>query len=109
MTIKKLVYLFIAMASAAMISVACSKEKKIGTDDVFGQWKLEDVSAISTKGETYGITVYLEFTSPDRFDIWQQLQEGRYRHYNGHGPWRNPCCPAIMLTASHGAHSTMLK
>lgn len=83
MTIKKLVYLFIAMASAAMISVACSKEKKIGTDDVFGQWKLEDVSAISTKGETYGITVYLEFTSPDRFDIWQQLQEGRYRHYNG--------------------------
>ena len=85
MTIKKLVYLFIAMASAAMISVACAKEKKIGTDDVFGQWKLEDVSAISTKGETYGITVYLEFTSPDRFDIWQQLQEGRYRHY--HGTW----------------------
>ena len=106
MTIKKLVYLFIAMASAAMISVACSKEKKIGTDDVFGQWKLEDVSAISTKGETYGITVYhlltdLTFGSSFRKDATVTIME--------HGPWRNPCCPAIMLTASHGAHSTMPK
>lgn len=71
----------LAVSLAAMASVSgCKKDN--GTPDITGEWKLDDISAI-TRGETYGINVYLVLSPDGVFHIWQQLQEGRYKHYTG--------------------------
>ncbi len=64
-----------------LMSVSCSKEKM---PDITGEWKLDNISTV-TKGNTYGINVYLEFDQDGTFSIWQQRQEGLYEYY--HGEW----------------------
>lgn len=71
----------LALSFTALTSVTgCKKEEP--TPDVTGEWKLDDISPV-TRGETYGITVYLVLSQDGTFHIWQQLQEGHFTHYTG--------------------------
>lgn len=75
---KRFAYILVAVSALVLIG-SCSKDKSL---NIVGEWKLDDISVI-TKGETYDITVYLKFSEDDSFEIYQQLQEGRYQHYTG--------------------------
>ncbi len=82
MRVNKYIYLA-GLLLALFMPVSCSKEKM---PDITGDWKLDDISTV-TKGNTYGINVYLTFESDGTFCLWQQLQEGLYECYQGE--WSN--------------------
>lgn len=70
------------MAVAAILCLAgCSKKSDGNT--VVGEWHLTDISPVTKSEEPYGVSVYLSFSDNGSFDIYQKLQEGRYKHFSG--------------------------
>lgn len=74
--------IFITLLSVLALSAAFTGCSKKNDPDVTGGWKLDDMSIV-TRGETFGLNVYLLLSPDGVFDIWQQLQAGRYYHYSG--------------------------
>ncbi|MGM9768636.1 MAG: hypothetical protein ACI3Z0_09275 [Candidatus Cryptobacteroides sp.] len=79
--------MFIAMAMTLLDIASCSKDKpgKGGTDNLAGDWQLVDVD-FGTKSAVIGeqtVTVYLRLMDDGKFELWQQLGQGRYQKFSG--------------------------
>lgn len=72
--------LAVLMVTVLALLAGCNKEKNV---DVVGSWKLDNISTVTKAGQTYGITVYIEFNADGTFDTWQLMQAGRYLHFTG--------------------------
>lgn len=70
----------VLMVTVLALLAGCNKEKNV---DVVGSWKLDNISTVTKAGQTYGITVYIEFNADGTFDTWQLMQAGRYLHFTG--------------------------
>lgn len=66
---KKILYIL----SAAIMMVACNKEE--AENGIYGQWHSETVS---TEAD-----IYLSLTKDNKFELFQQIGEGRHRLYRG--------------------------
>lgn len=67
---KKLLYII----AATLLMVACGKETP-DEKGIHGQWKSTSLSA---EGE-----IYLSLTEDNKFELYQQIGEGRHRLYRG--------------------------
>ena len=67
---KKLLYII----ATALLMVACGKETPV-EKGIHGQWKSTSLSA---EGE-----IYLSLTEDNKFELYQQIGEGRHRLYRG--------------------------
>ena len=74
-------YILMSLLCVALISVGCSKEKKQDAPKadnaamVVGEWHCAP--------EGMDVDVYVAFDAEGKFDEYQRLGEGRYRHYAG--------------------------
>ena len=69
---KKILYLL----AAALMLAACGKETPENTDKgIFDQWHS---TSLPTDGE-----IYLSFTKDSKYELYQQIGEGRHRLYRG--------------------------
>ena len=67
---KKLLYII----AATLLMVACGKETPV-EKGIHGQWKSTSLSA---EGE-----IYLSLTEDNKFELYQQIGDGRHRLYRG--------------------------
>ena len=67
---KKLLYII----ATALLMVACGKETPV-EKGIHGQWKSTSLSA---EGE-----IYLSLTEDNKFELYQQIGDGRHRLYRG--------------------------
>ena len=69
---KKILYIL----AAALMLAACGKETPENTDKgIFDQWHS---TSLPTDGE-----IYLSFTKDSKYELYQQIGEGRHRLYRG--------------------------
>mgnify|MGYP002622885875 CR=1 FL=1 len=79
------------MAAGLLVMLtACDKEKPenggtttADTSKIVGEWSL---TGISTKAATLGgqtISVYVSFSSDNKFQLYQQIGQGWYTYYSG--------------------------
>lgn len=76
----------IAAVLIATLALSCCSKEKVNVQDITGDWRLDHISTV-TKGETFGIDVYLSFSDDGTFSLWVLQQAGRYKYY--HGTWTN--------------------
>jgi len=70
---KKNIYIFIALL---LIATGCKKDKPVDHAKlVIGEWHCAP--------ETFEADVYLALDTDGTFDLYQQIGEGRHRHYSG--------------------------
>lgn len=76
---KTRLFLLAAALLSAFIFASCQKENDTPNIDnasrVVGEWHCAP--------EAYDVDVYVAFYDDGKFDVYQRLGEGRYRHYNG--------------------------
>lgn len=73
--------IILAAVTSVLIAVGCSKKEDSHT--VVGEWHLVDIGPVTKSEDPYGITVYLSFVKDGSFSLYQQLQDGGYRHFSG--------------------------
>lgn len=74
MTMKKLIYMFLA---AAMIVLAGCKEKDEVKHKIVGEWYYSDEES------GHDLEIYVAFSIDYTFDIYQKIGEGGFRHLTG--------------------------
>ena len=70
----------LAMAAVMIACLSCGKNRKVASVD--GVWELESIETRSVQIGDAEISVYLKLDS-GRFDIYQKVGAGRYRHFDG--------------------------
>lgn len=79
----KKVLLFAAVLMLGL--TACHKEPqdlKPGADALAGNWELVSVETKASVGDV-NVSVYITFTAPDSFTLYQKIGEGRYTVFTG--------------------------
>lgn len=78
----KRLYMMAALALLCFVTAGCPEKPEEKTIDIKGEWQL---SQITTKASIGGqtVNVYIAFLEGGNFELYQQLGEGRYRHYTG--------------------------
>lgn len=80
-TMTKLTCIAAAIA-AAILTSSCSKAAE-DEANIIGEWHLTGIEVPTKVEEPYGLSVYISFSEDSSFEIYEKLQEGRYRKYNG--------------------------
>lgn len=78
-----------ALLAAAVILLglsSCHKEpvdKLPGADSLVGNWELVSVETKSATVGSINVEVFITFTAPDSFTLYQKLGEGRFTKFTG--------------------------
>lgn len=75
---KKTIIRLVAVLTVIFMSVACGEKSGDDVVNVSGEWHLVSYEGIDISD----VEVYLKFDK-GIFDLYQKLEEGRFRHYHG--------------------------